>query len=70
MTAQDIADKLPLDEEQKASLVEAIELIYREGYNKAQSNAIAAFDEVWLADEEFEPDYEYHRKNFIKALDK
>lgn len=30
--------------------------------------AIEAFDAMWLSEEEFEPDYEYHRKQFIAKL--
>ena len=36
-----------------------------------RAKAIGAFDDMWFEngeDGEFEPDYEYHRRNFIRKL--
>lgn len=38
---------------------------------RMRKKAIGAFDDMWFEngeDGEFEPDYEYHRKNFIQKL--
>lgn len=49
----------------------AVELAEREAEERMQKKAISAFDDMWFEngeDGEFEPDYEYHRKNFIQKL--
>lgn len=75
ITSKDIADRLPLTKEQKTALTEAIDMIYNEGFEKAKRKAVQAFDEMWFgtednpAPDEFDPDYHYHRKRFINALD-
>lgn len=42
-----------------------------EAEERMRKKAIGAFDDMWFEngeDGEFEPDYEYHRKNFIQKL--
>lgn len=54
-----------------ASVVGAIKLAEQEAEERMMEKAIAAFDDMWFEngeDGEFEPDYEYHRKNFIQKL--
>ena len=49
----------------------AVELAEQEAEERMQKKAISAFDDMWFEngeDGEFEPDYEYHRKNFIQKL--
>ena len=49
----------------------AIELAEQEAEERMRKKAISAFDDMWFEngeDGEFEPDYEYHRKNFIQKL--
>lgn len=49
----------------------AVELAEQEAEERMRAKAIGAFDDMWFEngeDGEFEPDYEYHRKNFIQKL--
>lgn len=49
----------------------AVELAEREAEERMQKKAVSAFDDMWFEngeDGEFEPDYGYHRKNFIQKL--
>jgi len=49
----------------------AVELAEQEAEERMQKKAVSAFDDMWFEngeDGEFEPDYEYHRKNFIQKL--
>ena len=49
----------------------AVELAEQEAEERMRKKAISAFDDMWFEngeDGEFEPDYEYHRKNFIQKL--
>ena len=49
----------------------AIELAEQEAEERMRKRAIGAFDDMWFEngeDGEFEPDYEYHRNNFIQKL--
>lgn len=49
----------------------AVELAEQEAEERMRQKAISAFDDMWFEngeDGEFEPDYEYHRKNFIQKL--
>ena len=46
-------------------------LTEKEAEERMRKRAIGAFDDMWFEngeDGEFEPDYEYHRKNFIQKL--
>lgn len=55
----------------RKAAIEAIELAEQEAEERMRKRAIGAFDDMWFEngeDEEFEPDYEYHRKNFIQKL--
>ena len=50
---------------------EVAELAEQEAEERMRQKAISAFDDMWFEngeDGEFEPDYEYHRKNFIQKL--
>ena len=44
----------------------AVELAEQEAESRMRQKAIEAFDDMWFSG--FEPDYEYHRENFIKKL--
>ncbi len=49
----------------------ALELAELEAEERMREKAVSAFDDMWFengGDGEFEPDYEYHRKNFIQKL--
>lgn len=49
----------------------AVELAEQEAEERMRDRAISAFDDMWFKngeDGEFEPDYEYHRRNFIQKL--
>lgn len=49
----------------------AVELAEQEAEERMQKKAVSAFNDMWFEngeDGEFEPDYEYHRKNFIQKL--
>lgn len=49
----------------------AAELAEQEAEERMRKKAVSAFDDMWFEngeDGEFEPDYEYHRKNFIQKL--
>lgn len=49
----------------------AIELAEQEAEERMREKALSAFDDMWFEngeDGEFEPDYEYHRRNFIQKL--
>ena len=51
--------------------IRAIELAEQEAEERMRKRAIGTFDDMWFEngeDGEFEPDYEYHRKNFIQKL--
>ena len=55
----------------KKDAIRAIELAEQEAEERMRKRAIGAFDDMWFEngeDGEFEPDYEYHRKNFIQKL--
>lgn len=55
----------------KKDAIKAVELAEQEAEERMRKRAIGAFDDMWFEngeDEEFEPDYEYHRKNFIQKL--
>ena len=44
----------------------AVELAEQEAEERMRAKAIGAFDDMWFSG--LEPDYEYHRRNFIKKL--
>ena len=46
----------------------AVELAEQEAEERMRAKAIGAFDDMWFENGEFEPDYEYHRRNFIHKL--
>ena len=55
----------------RKAAIEAVELAEQEAEERMRKRAIGAFDDMWFEngeDGEFEPDYEYHRKNFIQKL--
>lgn len=50
---------------------DAIEIAEQEAEERMREKALSAFDDMWFEngeDGEFEPDYEYHRRNFIKKM--
>ena len=52
-------------------VVIAVSLAEQEAEERMRDKAISAFDDMWFEngeDGEFEPDYEYHRRNFIQKL--
>ena len=57
----------------RKAAIEAVELAEQEAEERMRAKAIGAFDDMWFEngeDGEFEPDYEYHRRNFIRKLNK
>ena len=55
----------------KKDVIKAVEIAEQEAEERMRKRAIGAFDDMWFEngeDGEFEPDYEYHRKNFIQKL--
>lgn len=55
----------------KKDAIKAVEIAEQEAEERMRKRAIGAFDDMWFEngeDGEFEPDYEYHRKNFIQKL--
>lgn len=57
----------------RKAAIEAVDLAEQEAEERMRAKAIGAFDDMWFEngeDGEFEPDYEYHRRNFIRKLNK
>lgn len=55
----------------RLAMTHTAELAEQEAEERIRKRAIGAFDDMWFEngeDGEFEPDYEYHRKNFIQKL--
>ncbi len=55
----------------KKDAIKAVEIAEQEAEERMRKKAISAFDDMWFEngeDGEFEPDYEYHQKNFIQKL--
>lgn len=55
----------------KKDAIKAVEIAEQEAEERMRKKAIRAFDDMWFEngeDGEFEPDYEYHRRNFIQKL--
>lgn len=55
----------------KKTAIICVELAEQEAEERMRRKALAAFDDMWFengGDGEFEPDYEYHRRIFIKKL--
>lgn len=50
----------------KRTAILCVELAEQEAESRMRQKAIEAFDDMWFSG--FEPDYEYHRENFIKKL--
>ncbi len=50
----------------KRDAVKAVELAEQEAEERMREKAVKAFDDMWFSG--MEPDYEYHRGNFIKKL--
>lgn len=54
-----------------ADIEYAAGLAEQEAEERMRRKAISAFDDMWFEngeDGEFEPDYEYHRRNFVQKL--
>lgn len=57
----------------RLAMTHTAELAEQEAEERMRAKAIGAFDDMWFEngeDGEFEPDYEYHRRNFIRKLNK
>lgn len=55
----------------KKDAIKAVEIAEQEAEERMRKKAIDAFNDMWFEngeDGEFEPDYEYHQKNFIQKL--
>lgn len=55
----------------RLAMTHTAELAEQEAEERMRAKAIGAFDDMWFEngeDGEFEPDYEYHRRNFIQKL--
>lgn len=55
----------------RLAMTHTAEFAEQEAEERMRKRAIGAFDDMWFEngeDGEFEPDYEYHRKNFIQKL--
>lgn len=55
----------------KKTAIICVELAEQEAEERMRRKALAAFDDMWFENGEtgeFEPDYEYHHRNFIKKL--
>ncbi len=55
----------------KKTAILCVELAEQEAEERMRRKALAAFDDMWFENGEngeFESDYEYHRRNFIKKL--
>jgi hypothetical protein len=55
----------------RLAMTHTAELAEQEAEERMRKRAIGAFDDMWFEngeDGEFEPDYEYHRNNFIQKL--
>lgn len=55
----------------KKDAIKAVEIAEQEAEERMRKKAIGAFDDMWFEngeDGEVEPDYEYHRRNFIQKL--
>ena len=50
----------------KRDAVKAVELAEQEAEVRMRAKAVKVFDDMWFSG--MEPDYEYHRGNFIKKL--
>lgn len=50
----------------KNRVIECVELAEQEAEERMRAKAVKAFDDMWFSG--MEPDYEYHRGNFIKKL--
>lgn len=54
-----------------ADIEYAAGLAEQEAEERMRRKAFSAFDDMWFEngeDGEFEPDYEYHRRNFVQKL--
>ena len=52
----------------RTELTQTAALDEQEAEERMRKKAISAFDDMWFENGEFEPDYEYHRRNFIQKL--
>ena len=55
----------------RLAMTHTAELAEQEAEERMRKRAIGAFDDMWFENGEdgaFEPDYEYHRKNFIARI--
>ncbi len=52
----------------RTAMTHMADLAEQEAEEQMRKKAISAFDDMWFENGEFEPDYEYHRRNFIQKL--
>ena len=52
----------------RTAMTHMADLAEQEAEERMRKKAISAFDDMWFENGEFEPDYEYHRRNFIQKL--
>lgn len=52
----------------RTAMTHMANLAEQEAEERMRKKAISAFDDMWFENGEFEPDYEYHRRNFIQKL--
>ena len=52
----------------RTAMTHMADLAEQEAEERMRKKAISAFDDMWFENGEFEPDYEYHRRNFIQIL--
>ena len=52
----------------RTAMTHTADLAKQEAEERMRKKAISAFDDMWFENGEFEPDYEYHRRNFIQKL--
>lgn len=50
----------------RTAMTHMADLAEQEAEERMRKKAISAFDDMWFENGEFEPDYEYHRRNFIQ----
>ena len=52
----------------RTAMTHTADLAEQEAEERMRTTAIRAFADLWFENGEFEPDYEYHRRNFIQKL--
>ena len=66
LSASSVTDSCGYEYLLTSSAQKAVEIAEWEAEKRMRAKAIEAFDDMWFSG--MEPDYEYHRRNFIKKL--